>query len=71
MHFDATNSVTQGLLLADYLKSILTGQNLPSDLDAQPKGSVFYEQYNAANPQWLDRPNHLFATDLIDTFQTE
>jgi hypothetical protein len=32
MHYDSTCNCTQGLLLADYLKSILTGQNLPPDL---------------------------------------
>ena len=35
MHYDKGCNCTQGLLLADYLKSILTGQNLPADLDAQ------------------------------------
>src|SRR5262249_1496638 len=35
MHFDKTCGCTQGLLLADYLKSLVTGQNLPADLAAQ------------------------------------
>jgi polysaccharide biosynthesis protein PslG len=35
MHYDKTCGCTQGLLLADYLKSLLTGDNLPADLAAQ------------------------------------
>src|SRR5262249_3674166 len=35
MHYDKGCGCTQGLLLADYLKAILTGQNLPADLAAQ------------------------------------
>jgi hypothetical protein len=32
MHYDAGCGCTQGLLLADYLKALLTGDNLPGDL---------------------------------------
>jgi hypothetical protein len=35
MHYDATCGCTQGLLLADYLKALITGNNLPADLAAQ------------------------------------
>jgi hypothetical protein len=35
MHYDRTCGCTQGLLLADYLKALLTGENLPADLAAQ------------------------------------
>lgn len=39
MHFDRTCACTQGLLLADYLKSIITGQNLPFDLAIEAQSS--------------------------------
>jgi hypothetical protein len=39
MHYDRTCSCTQGLLLADYLKALLTGTNLPTDLAAQASTS--------------------------------
>ncbi len=42
MHYDKACGCTQGLLLADYLKAVLTGQNLPADLDAQAKSSPLY-----------------------------
>ncbi len=71
MHFDATNNVTQGLHLADYLKAILTGQNLPADLDAQAKTSIFYKQYNPAMPNWIDRPAELPNTDLTNAFEKQ
>jgi hypothetical protein len=35
MHYDRTCGCTQGLLLADYLKALLTGDNLPADLALQ------------------------------------
>lgn len=71
MHFDATTGLTQGLLLADYLKGILTGQNLPPDLDTQAKDSPFYHQYNPSKPGWVDRPDVLPATDLSHAFEEQ
>ena len=71
MHYDAVNGVTQGLLLADYLKSIMTGVGLPADLDAQASGSQFYHQYNPSKPRWVDRPEQLPATDLSFAFERQ
>ncbi len=68
MHFDNTKGVTQGILLADWFKSIITGQNLPPDLDQQSKGGKFYKQYNPNNRQWIDRPADLQGTDLTNAF---
>jgi hypothetical protein len=39
MHYDKGCRCTQGLLLADYLKDLLTGVRLPDDLAAQAAGS--------------------------------
>jgi hypothetical protein len=39
MHYDKGCGCTQGLLLADYLKDLVTGQNLPADLAAQASAS--------------------------------
>lgn len=39
MHYDKACGCTQGLLLADYLKNLITGQNLPADLAAQAVNS--------------------------------
>lgn len=69
MHYDATTGVTRGILLADYLKSILTGQNLPDDLRQQARGSRFYAQYTPGAPLWLSRPGDLPGTDLSWAFE--
>jgi hypothetical protein len=68
MHYDKTCDCTQGLLLADYLKSILTGQNLPPDLDAQAKTSRYYKQYAPGQPLSIARPNDLPGSDLSNAF---
>ncbi len=42
MHYDKSSGVTQGLLLADYLKGIVTGQNVPGDLAQQASASPLF-----------------------------
>jgi len=71
MHFDSGCNCTQGILLVDYLKSILTGQNLPADVDQEAQGSVFYKEYDPSQPQWVHNPSLLTATDLTNAFTTE
>ena len=39
MHYDAGCKCTQGLLLADYLKSILTLRNLPPTWPRRPRAA--------------------------------
>ena len=68
MHFDTKTKATQGLLLADYFKSILTGENLPGDLAEQAKASRFFNQYDGSKPKALARPDALPGTDLTNAF---
>jgi hypothetical protein len=68
MHYDAACRCTQGLLLADYFKALLTGENIPSDLAAQAQGSPFLRQYAADRPAGLARLAALPNTDLTDAF---
>ncbi len=68
MHYDKACNCTQGLLLADYLKSVLTGQNLPPDLEAQARSSKYYRQYSAGLPLSIARPGDLFGSDLTNAF---
>ncbi len=70
MHYDATTGATQGLLLADYLKSIMTGQNLPPDLAEQASGSRFYLQYAPAKAGFLARPAQLPGSNLERAFES-
>jgi hypothetical protein len=69
MHFDAGTGRTQGLLLADYLKAILRGRDLPFDLAQAARGSKYFNQYCAGNTRWLCRPADLPATDLTFAFE--
>lgn len=71
MHFDQKSGVTQGMLLASYLRAILTGQELPADLDAQARDSRFYKQYDRTRPLALNRQAQLPDTDLTNAFERE
>jgi len=71
MHYDRGCGCTQGLLLADYLKSIITGQNLPSDLAAQVQTSRYYQQYAPGKPGSIARPNDLPGSDLTSAFDQQ
>jgi hypothetical protein len=68
MHYRAECNCTEAILLADYLKAIITGQNLPADLDAQAQSSPFYKQYDPTKPQWIRDPAKLSGTDLTNAF---
>jgi len=69
LHYDVATGATQGLLLADYLKSIMTGQDLPADLEAQAGGSRFYLQYDLTKPGSLASPADLEGTNLAGAFE--
>jgi len=71
MHYDKTNGLTQGLLLGDALKALITGTNLPGDLDQQARASRFYRQYNNSLPNGVARPGELPNTDMKDAFEKE
>jgi YVTN family beta-propeller protein len=71
MMYDATCTCTQGVLLADYLKSILTGQNLPPDLDAEAQTRPFYHQYDPARLTGVHDPIRLPGSDLTYAFTPE
>lgn len=71
MHFDVTCMCTQGLLLADWFRALITGDGLPADLAAQAQGSRFYLQYNNARENGLNRPGELPGTDMRFAFERE
>lgn len=71
MMYDASCSCTQGVLLADYLKAILTGQNLPADLAQEAVNSPFLNQYDPGAPHWVRNASLLPNTDLTDAFTPE
>jgi N-acetylmuramoyl-L-alanine amidase len=71
MHYDKGCGCTQGLLLADYVKALMTGKNLPGDLAEQAKTSKFMGQFKPAQPQSLARPNDLPGSDLSNGFRRD
>jgi hypothetical protein len=71
MMFDQSCGCTQGLLLADYFKSILTGWNLPPDLQQEAQNSRYYVEYSPIQTQWVNRPTNLPGADLTNAFVTE
>lgn len=72
MHFDAsTGATTQRMLLGDYFKGVMGGQEIPADLEEAAVGSPFYHQYDRSRPLHLARPVELPDTDLTDAFEPE
>ena len=71
MHFRVNTGTTEGILLADYFKSIVTGRNLPPDLAAQAITSPFLAQYCPGSPGWVCRPAQLQDTDLTFAFEPQ
>ncbi|MGI9149629.1 MAG: hypothetical protein ACR2IK_24275 [Chloroflexota bacterium] len=75
LHFHPTvggGTITEPLLLADYLKQIMLGPNAPSlppDLQQQSSGSRFYGQYCRGGTRWLCRPDALGGSDLTFAFE--
>jgi N-acetylmuramoyl-L-alanine amidase len=71
MHYDKGCSCTQGLLLADYMKALLTGRNLPPDLAEQARGSKLSGQYKPGQPASIARPADLQGSDLSNAFRRD
>jgi hypothetical protein len=71
MHFDKGSGTTQGLLLGDLFKALITGQSLPADLETTAAKSRFYKQYVNTAGNGLARPGELPATDLSNAFEPD
>ncbi len=71
MHYDKKSGQTQALLLGDHLKSIITGQNLPGDLEQKARGSALYRQYDNTKPKGVARPAQLPNSNLKNAFEQE
>ena len=72
MQYNAATGLTQGILLADYLKAIIIGPSaLPPDLAQEAANSPYFQQWAPGQPQFLARPAALPNTDLINAFYQE
>jgi hypothetical protein len=61
--------VTEGILVGEYLKSVIMARNLPPDLAEDMHGSRFYNQYSPGSPGWTARPGELPNTDMNGAFE--
>jgi hypothetical protein len=59
---------TEGILIGEYFKAVLTGVNLPADLDADMQSSRFYREYAPDQPGAVARPDQLLNTDMTGAF---
>jgi N-acetylmuramoyl-L-alanine amidase len=71
MHYDKGCACTQGLLLADFVKSLMTGRSLPLDLAEQARSSKLIGQFKPGQPQSLARPGDLPGSDLSNSFRRD
>jgi hypothetical protein len=69
MHFRAEVPVTEGILVGEYLKSVITNRSLPPDLAQDMQSSRFRAQYSPGSPGWLARPGELQNSDLTNAFE--
>lgn len=71
MHFDANSGITQGMLLGDHFKQVLTGQNLPPDLAGQAAGNRFFQAYESSQPNGIRAGKAIGNSNLKDAFAGE
>jgi hypothetical protein len=69
MHHRSEANVTEGILVADYLKSVMTTRNLPPDLAEDMRTSRYFNQYDPSSPNWVRRPAELPNTNLTGAFE--
>jgi hypothetical protein len=68
MHYRDACRCTERILLADWFKTVFTGQGLPGDLAEEMVRSPFYLQWSPGSARWLARPDELPSTDLTNAF---
>jgi hypothetical protein len=69
MHFRAEVPVTEGILVGEYLKAVITNRSLPPDLAEDMRDSRYRAQYNPGAPGWMSRPGELPGSDLTGAFE--
>lgn len=69
LQYNATEGTTQGILLADALKTVLLNTT-PGDITYQMRTSRFFNQYcPRSQPGWLCRPAAMPGSDLTGAFE--
>lgn len=68
LRFDANCRCTTAIPLGTYFRALLTGVDLPSDIEQQSPNSPFLRQYDASTEKGPYRPGELANTDLTWAF---
>ncbi|MBI4492100.1 MAG: hypothetical protein HY690_04840 [Chloroflexi bacterium] len=68
MHYQQDKGATEGLLVGELFKQVLTGQGLSPDLAAAMAGSRYARQYDPATARGPVRPGELPASRLDGAF---
>jgi TolB protein len=71
MHYQTSCRCTERILLADWFRTVITGQGLPGDLAADMANSPFYLQYDNNQPSGVARPAQLPNTDMRFAFEKQ
>jgi len=71
MHYREACACTERILLADWFKNVITGQNVPDDLAQQMFDSPFKNQWAPGSPSGLARPGALPESDFTNAFVPE
>jgi beta propeller repeat protein len=71
MHYQSSCRCTERILLADWFRTVLTGQGLPGDLAADMANSPFYLQYDNNQPNGVARPAQLPNTEMRFAFERQ
>ena len=69
MHFRAEVPVTEGILVGEYFKAVITGRSLPPDLAADMQGTRYIGQYNPQVAGGVNRPAELPSTNMVGAFE--
>jgi hypothetical protein len=71
MHYQTSCRCTERILLADWFRTVITGQGLPGDLAADMALSPFYLQYDNNQANGVARPAQLPNTDMRFAFEKQ
>jgi hypothetical protein len=75
MLYHASIGLTQGILLADSLKAIITGPGalgaLPTDVSQEAQGSPLFHQNEPSRPNWVPYQSLLSNANFTNAFAPE
>jgi hypothetical protein len=72
LHYDFDTDTTEGILLGDWWKSLITGEGLPSDLESDAMSTPFWRQFNPAESRtgmWW--PEEVQDTNMVAAFAVD